>query len=305
MRGQLCSLFPAYHYNDWKKAKTKLKTSPLLCMPHVLGARGYESIYLSHGSPDVVYTGAQFLDFGFDSLYWTDDILKLLGEEPAARGEPDDPQMFRATRKFLEERTSDRPFFLAMSTIETHVGRNVASGEKKFRRGHSRVLNVFHRMDKHFGDFWRWFKQSKYAENTIVVVTGDHTQPPNKYMRLVAEPWYLNTQFSYMGLFIYDPFHKLPDAMKINTSSIDFAPSILQLMGVKNQPNPFLGLSMFSDRKDKEGGVGLIYAKRYFYWKDGKPIIKIFGCKKKDNCPAYNAAVYLAYLDRSGRIWSR
>ena len=39
--------------------------------------------------------------------------------------------------------------------------------------------------------------------------------------------------------------------------------------------------------------------------KDDKLVIKIYGCKKKDTCPAYDAVRYSADLDRSGRIWSR
>ena len=174
--------------------------------------------------------------------------------------------MFRILVRYLEARTSDTPFFLTLSTIETHLASDTSPGHRQYGDGRNPVLNVFHQLDRGFGHFWQWFKRSEYAHNAIVVLTGDHAMLPRDALRQVAGPAFRNHRFDYMALFIRDPTHDLPASFRANTTSIDFTPSLLQLLGIQELPNAFLGLSMFSDRPQVRPGFAFAWGRDLTDW---------------------------------------
>jgi phosphoglycerol transferase MdoB-like AlkP superfamily enzyme len=151
-----------------------------------------------------------------------------------------------------------QPFFLSILTADTHVPMQVSPGD--YPRSGNRMLDSFAGMDFQFGKFWNYFKESSYAENTIFIVTGDHSMYPNqdyyklrKKFNLVKfdDPDQLRPpQLELIPLLIYVPEH-LKTRTTVDTTvrgtSLDIAPTIMDLIGV-DTPNPFLGVSLVSER---------------------------------------------------------
>jgi hypothetical protein len=304
LRGQLCSTYPRLAWTPWFEAKSKPKTARILCLSHVLRESAYESVYLSHAAANDTYLESQFIDFGFNDSYFRDRVLTELvpGEAPQRDGQPGDDQMLRATVRFLKARPpTAAPLFLAVSTIETHTG---FDSPTKWGDGKNRVLNTFHHLDLAFGRFWSWFKQSRYAKDTIVIVTGDHTLYPQDLLRQVSSSRSLNNKFDHMALLVYDPVHTLPPAVTVRTTSIDFAPTVLQLLEIpRPRANAFLGLSMFGDRAGLGGGLGLVYNNSLFYWDGGDPKIVDDKSCDPDACGALAVLKYNQRLEAENRLW--
>lgn len=303
LRGQLCSNYPGFTHTQWIKSQKKLGAVQLLCLPHLLKPRGYESVYLTHGTASHVSTKEQFLDFGFDTFYFGNEVRRLLGKS-ARKGELHDRRMFAALRVVLERRDSEKPFFLAFSNIQTHVGHN-APKKYAYADRKNPVLNTTHHFDYAFGRFWRWFMASKFMHNTMVVLTADHAIPPNRYVRQIRHPKYMNGRVGHVALIVYDPTHDLPHVYDARTSSVDLIPTLAQLMNVPNRANPFAGVSMFTDREHRQGGLAIGQAD-YAYWDNGEPKLKLRKDCTKDlhSCPGFAALLYAQGLDAANQIWS-
>ena len=125
-----------------------------------------------------------------------------------------------------------------------------------------------------------------------------------------------------MALFIRDPTHQLPNAFRADTTSIDFTPSLLQLLGIQELPNSFLGLSMFSDRSAVRGGFAFAWGRDMTDWNDegGLFTVSTIQCDKRldqleelaaagkrpaQACLMYDVLSFAHAMEESNRMWTR
>jgi len=178
-----------------------------------------------------------------------------------------DMQFYRSLVQDLQTRETenDKPFFMGIYTLGTHAFREIAADGTEYGDGNNRVLNRIVSLDKAFGEFWKYFKQSPLADNTIVIFTSDHAsymEKPyldamNQVTSLPSKPSFWDT----IPLVIYDPDRKIPatyDA-KIRTT-VDFAPSLLHYLGVANRKNSFIGESIFETEANRKRTYGVVCA---------------------------------------------
>ena len=307
LRGQLCSLWPRLSYTPWDNAKTKLRTAKVFCLPHLLAEHGWQTKYWSHGRAHDTYIKAQAIDWGFQDLLFHAALSeRWLQEKPKSRQHGvSDQQMMRALGAFVStpRKPADPPFFLALSTIETHVGFDLDTDGHRYKRGarKSTILDTFHNFDDAFGRFWRAFQASPRVRDTIVIVTADHALYPSDEHRTIAGPAYLNHKFGRTVLLIYDPTHELPERLDANATSVDLAPSLAHLLGIRDRETPWLGRSIFGDRQRTRGALGFIYGKHLLTIDDAGPHI--------DDQPEADATSlravlnYTQALEAQGRVW--
>ncbi|MCP3972840.1 MAG: sulfatase-like hydrolase/transferase [Rhodobacteraceae bacterium] len=308
VRGQLCSSYPAVGHGRWKSDE-KPATGSMLCMAHVLRDAGYDTLYLTHSPRDEYFMADQVRELGFARGMFADDVLGDLlgGERPRGwhGNQPDDVQMFRALDRLVRSERLREPFFVTASTVGTHTGQDTRK-DGPYHRFDNRVRNVFFRMDASFGAFWDGFSNTERARRTIVVLTGDHAMFANDALRKAAGPRFRDNSFDYMGLLIRDPVHELPATLSARTTSIDLAPSLLQLLGAPNVRNPFLGRSMFSDRPAGSHGHGLIRGRKLLYWKDGQPHdIRRQDCETREYpCAMFPLLRFSLQMAEADRLWA-
>jgi phosphoglycerol transferase MdoB-like AlkP superfamily enzyme len=111
------------------------------------------------------------------------------------------------------------------------------------------LLNTVHSTDAGFGEFWEYFKTSRYKDNTIVIFTADHALfPTADYLDVRQEDV---GYYDKIPLMIYSPFHDalMGSVNDIKGSQLDIAPTLYELLEVDSH-NSFVGLSLLSDRKD-------------------------------------------------------
>jgi hypothetical protein len=263
IRGQLCSMFPRLQHSDWQNAKFRLQTQPFRCLPHILSDTGYDTFFFGYSHPNTTFFRDQIKETGVQRSYFFQDFLDQYVDKqqrPLRRQNGNgDAQMLTGLTNFLQHRQPDKPFFVAVSTIETHPGLDIIEDQVPYLDGSNAKLNMLHNFDRAFGDFWSDFKQSPWFENTIVVVTADHAHTPSVLLKEVAGLDYPNEHFDTIAMLLRDPKQKLPAQMDVFSSSLDLAPSLLQLLGIRNEANSFMGLSLFGDRQQYPKALGLMY----------------------------------------------
>jgi arylsulfatase A-like enzyme len=263
-RGLIGQLSSGYAYadgggdNGWELGDNKSSLSAIRrqTLPRILGRHGYDSYFFSPHVKDRPFT-VMLQSLGFDKVYTYESIGKgLLKDHFRARantGALEDQSLFAGLVEFLRQRAAggdDKPFFLAMYNIGTHTFIDInKQGDVAYRDGNKPFLNKLHNYDVALGEFLNYFYASPFADNTILVFTADHAAYPDLMYRAVAgrdlKPYF----FDRIPLLIHDPIHNLSGTYDAHgRNSLALAPTALQLVGVSNAPNSFLGRSLFEGR---------------------------------------------------------
>ncbi len=158
----------------------------------------------------------------------------------------EDQKLFDFAKTELDRLSqSDRPFNLGLLTADTHFtdGWLDPSCETPYQ---SQYDNVYACASKRVAAFVEWVQQQPYADNTTIVISGDHLGMQTSYYdERISEPGYTRT--------IYNVFIN-PAVAPVNThgrlfSSFDMYPSTLAAMGVTIDGNRLaLGTNLFSDQ---------------------------------------------------------
>lgn len=241
LRGQLTSSYQTeggyYRTNDGlgqisgEKLRKKLAGN-LVSVPQILEKNGFHTYFLSaHERKEQLNLMLETLEFG--RVFGADDFY-----EGAQR--LTDRQLFSVLKELVSGGRLRQPYFLGLYNIGTHLGQN--SPDEKYGSGKNTLLNTIRNFDDAFGRFWSSVRDRK---DLAVILTADHAAYPSDLYNLT-----FGTQRSYFADRI--PFavwtggtgHRVIDAGGRN--SLDFAPTLLQMMGIKNAFNYFLGCSLFS-----------------------------------------------------------
>jgi len=225
-------------------------------IPHIVGTVGYDSyMFVPHLQERPIITMLSTL--GFTRVFAQQSIERELLDgkgrvRPGTTG-LDDQSLFRGLVAFLRQRETagdERPFFAATYNIGTHAFLQHSPDDVAYGEEANPILDKMHNFDAAFGEFLRYFLASKYARNTLLVVTSDHATYPEPPYREVAgddlKPYFVDR----IPLLIRDPYHVLPETFDAQgRNSLDLAPTVLQLAGVQSRRNAFLGASLFEERR--------------------------------------------------------
>jgi phosphoglycerol transferase MdoB-like AlkP superfamily enzyme len=240
--------------------KASLRRIRRRTLPMILREHGYQSYFFSPHAASRPFTS--MLDtLGFDRVFTFESIGRgLLGGDFQTRihgTDLDDQSLFQGVLAFLRRRHqahAGKPFFIAVYNIGTHAFIGVEDHDVRYRDGSNRILNKFHNYDYAVGQFVHGLLDGPYAGNTILVFTADHATYPGTEYRQVAgkdlRPYFVDR----IPLLIHDPFHRLPATFDAQArTSLDLAPTLLQLLDLPTARNSFLGNSLFAPRSFAEG----------------------------------------------------
>lgn len=243
LRGQLTS---AYQYKDGmneslngieqlgtEKVFSTYKNR-LVSLPQILNKHGYQTYFLSSTEKNSGLN-TMLKSMSFTKVYGMGDF-KYYQEDRMT-----DKQTFDSLKQILNDQPS-QPFFIGVYPSGTHHGRD--SPDLKYGDGTNSYYNKFYNYDAQLGEFIKYFDRSIYAKNTILILTADHSTFPSPEFkdsfRVKA-----NYFFDQIPLIIHmaDVVPKKIDAHGYN--SLSLTPTILQLLNINNEPNYFLGCSLF------------------------------------------------------------
>jgi len=293
LQGQMCSVYPFFGYGEWSASNNqKLDKINYSSIASILNDFNYDTLFFCAENKPITQL---FKVLKFKTIYNAKKIIKdfLKGKEEYIKEDIlTDKSFFEGFIKYLKQRENLKPktpFFIGLYNIETHAYFKTRPNMVKYKNSDNDTLNSVHNLDFQFGKFYKYFKKSPYAKNTIVIVTTDHAQyfGDSHYQRTLPENYRL-LPIDRVPLLIYNPFLKLPKNYDANMgTSIDLAPTLFHMLGINNVENNFLGESLFERTKDY--GVSVVRTDFYFIYKN-----KIYVSK----CPtAKLSKIFKEYMD--------
>ncbi len=222
-----------------------------LFITEILKKFDYTTIQIQGGSEYFVGMRDFFMKKqGYDQFVGYESLMKMKLSDLNVSFGKSDHDVFMYVKKWLEEYKSGKPFFMSVSTINLHSPYKPTHEFEK--AGGNPMLNSLYSFDKAFGIFWEYLKNSKFSKNTVVIMTADHAIGTNSYISKFRSGFtdHLKANFDYIPFIIHFP-GKNPwneRSISVNCTNLDITPTILDMMGIDLE-NPFIGLSIFSDRR--------------------------------------------------------
>jgi len=281
----LCGQVPMLKKTEYKNDECfKFK-----CLPDFLKTNEYKTFF-AQADPNFNTDNTKrfLLSHGFD--YFLELVTSCNKESARCYGLGVKDEIFynrvlnhMKTEEFKNQ-TSDSNFFLALATVASHMPFNyLKPEERKFfkdpkdRREH--YLNFLKLTDEGLRKFFEEFERSVWSENTIVIITGDHSFPLGEHGN------YHNAAYAYqenfdVPLIVYkktaDPVSALKKRFshleKTFFSHLNLAPTILDLTSYSGKTD-FVADSIFNNKKDSDlylvqpygGGIIAIISWPYKY----------------------------------------
>jgi arylsulfatase A-like enzyme len=161
-----------------------------------------------------------------------------------------DRALFADARRFVEQ-AGDRPFFLLMWNYETHApyylrdgpdwdDRHVPEGvrgdgeaERRFRR----YLNGLRQADRLIGELYDWLEARGQADDTLLVVTGDHGEAWNEHGHMAHGNSLFEEEVRVPLLLIHRPLAEaVGPALPVVGSHVDLWATITDVCGLPFNP---------------------------------------------------------------------
>ncbi len=215
------------------------------CLPRILEKRGYETHFL-HGA----HNGSMHFDTfsriaGFRNFVGLNEYPKDNPEDlDEYWGVLDEPMLQYAIRKADE---STGKFLISVFTLSSHHPYYIPPKYRgKFPKGPLEIHESIGYTDYALKRFFEVAQTKPWFNNTIFVLTGDHTQKTKR-------PEYINTMGGFrVPLIFYIPGleqKKIPyDRLRI-TQHADILPSLYDLLGFNAEPRLLVGQSVFDLEK--------------------------------------------------------
>ncbi len=138
-----------------------------------------------------------------------------------------------------------QPFVSAVFTISSHQPYSLPDQYKtRFPKGALDIYQSIGYTDYALRKFFESAKKEKWYNNTLFVITADHTQMHEKKK-------YTNTRGDYnVPLIFFHPTEKLKADTSLITDQIDILPSVLDYLQVTNSAPALLGQSVFGKTRE-------------------------------------------------------
>ncbi|MBQ8829461.1 MAG: sulfatase-like hydrolase/transferase [Burkholderiaceae bacterium] len=204
-------------------------------LPEMLNQKGYNTVFLS---PHPQH-------FALNTLMTAVGFKKVLGSQGQDRTDKElYEQLFQEADKLSQKKS---PFFLATYVLGTHLGMD--SPHLKFGSGDNAELNKYYNQDHWLGVFLKKLKQSEWGKNTLIVFTSDHSSYPSSQFK---------TTFSSKNPYFIDQIPLIFWYQNMQTgvlnakgkNSLTLAPTLADLLGLREEKNHFLGYSLFEPKED-------------------------------------------------------
>lgn len=244
-----------------------------IALPEILAHNGYVTTFItpeSQGSN----LNAMLSSLGFS---------KVLGYESYKQAQ-NTALLDRETYDFIWRRLNatspdGKAVFIGAYTLGTHIG--LDSDENRFGDGKNKYLNTIHNMDASFGEFMNKLEHSKFKNNTLLIFTSDHAAYPS--------PGFNKTFNSDNKYFVDEvPFIIWRGGLSVGEidvhgmNSLSLAPTLLNLLSIKNESNFFAGCSIFDSDCNNELGYVSALGDEYFSTRNSKVIKYVFDSKTKE-----------------------
>ena len=269
---------------SWRELTVEQPGIPGTTVAQVLKVRGYRTAFISAGNNDFSNQGEFLKNRGYDVIQDARDI-----DAPAVSSwGTDDKAMVGQVLRFIDGEKK-KPFYVFAWTQGTHhpyepgadwesidfLGDDKAWGDMGWEL--NRYLNALHEADKALGNLLDGLRKRGLADDTLVIITGDHGQAFGRPHKTYFHSGRVYQEDVNVPLIVWNPklFKNAPRSDTIG-AHLDLAPTVLDLLGC-GLPASFQGRSLFDPARPPRA---------YFY---GAMDNYILGVREDDLKYIYNA----------------
>ena len=232
MAGLFASLYPDH---DWMTIPRQEPTIAVPGLPAVLKADGYATAFIHGGLID--FDGnLSFLEHaGFD------DVIA----RPEDDIQPRDGELVPATFNWIKRHPA-QPFFVAIWTRDTH-NPYLSPTSRKYTEAwvKNRYINSIAWTDQVVGQLAEELKRNGLADNTLLVVTGDHGEAFEEHGQSVHNFSVYNEEVRVPLMFANPALIPRRIDRHDLARQLDIAPTILDVLGI-TAPSAWQGTSLFA-----------------------------------------------------------
>ncbi len=246
---------------EWVHCMRKYQKDILaVSLPVILSKYGYKTAFVSPHNKNGKFS----------------ELCRMIGYSEIDAPEKIDDQDDKTTYEHLfniidKYEKNNQKYIVSTYLLGTHLGWD--SPHIKYGDGKDVFLNKFYNQDYWFGKFVEKLENNGYLNNSILIFTSDHAAYPAPGFKKA-----FNSESTEMLDRIPLVFYKtgikpqLFDAK--NRNSLSLAPTILNILGIENEENYFLGNSLFSNETTEFQHMYITVPTKYYDCKEGKPILK-------------------------------
>lgn len=261
-RGQFSILFstmPSFK----GKVYEKFSSIHLQSLPEILEKAGYTTIYdQGHYKLNFDNTGPFLRKNGFEIV--RKEVSNKIMDQVSYHGVKDSV-LYNFFFRFLDSlhnKSKQKKYFGFLATISNHGPYIILPYDPKLPYPYSSTFrenfaNSIFIADSFLREFFIELKKRKYLENSIIVITGDHSYPADEHgSHINAENFYEENSRT-PCLIIWKKYIKPQRIENSAWSQLDIAPTILDLLNIKVD-NHFIGKSILRYKTTKRHIVFLV-----------------------------------------------
>jgi hypothetical protein len=206
------------------------------CLPRVLNAAGYQTVYLQSAPLSFMYKDLFAERAGFKAVYGNIDFA-----DPIHRSQwgVDDRSLFdEAVRRIDTLEREGAPWFVTLLSVGTHHPSVVppAFEKRSTREGFAAAVEF---LDSALGDFVDGLRRAGVLENTLLIITSDESRgsPASSDVQdVLSRSW---------GPLVISMPEAHRERIAAPYGQSDVALSILDYLGLASQRGAFIGRSLF------------------------------------------------------------
>ncbi len=252
----------------------------------VLKKRNYQTLAFHGNDGDFFYRNKGYPEMGFDKFYHREDF----STEKAVIGKEsylgiNDYDFFEQSLEFLER--AEKPFFAFFITVSSHTPFDFYPEEyaqAEFADLKPVIVkdyfNSIYFTDQSLRNFFKGLKARGLYQDTLFVFYSDHSSDLKKESYNSGDNFLMEASAQEpenIPLMIYHPAIDSELISKSGTHT-DIAPTILDIMGDKEKPKGFLGVSLL---KETENPVLFLNERPQILYKDNLFLRMPMGPEKK------------------------
>ena len=242
----------------------------------MLKKRGSRTAYLNNGDLEWAGMGWVLKDQGYDII----EDCRAMGGATLTSWGAEDRVLFERLIRFIDEKP-EQPFYALCWTDQTHDPYAVGTTSKKidFFGEHvpvrhaedlGRYLNVLHQLDQHLANLFRALRDRGLAEDTLVVITGDHGEAFGDPHDQRGHGFTAYQEDVNVPLILWNP-RLFPGGQRVDTvgGHVDLGATLADLLGF--QPSEeWQGHSMFDPARPQRAYYLASIGEYLFGVRDGK-----------------------------------
>jgi arylsulfatase A-like enzyme len=239
MRGKLFTDYPTLRFKAF---------------PQFLAEAGYRTVFVQaaeHLSFDD--TGRFMARAGVQESHSAYEFLSVDDRKQIWGWGPEDGVLYRRTLEHLDRvhaQHPDQPVFALVATIANHLWFEPLAPEKRAlypdpQAPEQNYANLLHLGDRQLQELIDGIQSRPWMKNTVVIITADHSHPMNEHGISHTENGFYEESFRIPLLILWEG-RLAPRRLPGPFSQLDLAPTILDLAGIHQVKNHFLGRSIFA-----------------------------------------------------------